>query len=195
MLRITTLLALLSPAGLFAQCVTGPMSAAGNFAVVLEGREFPGDSATPAIWGLRDYHVFPLQFFPPDGWRVRILSISGDLIATPTFRGEKPAVVEEGRFAGVLAAVGINESSQGSQYGDWMADDVLVYAQGTLGKYNPAITVQFREHHGATRNNVLHPSNKLYFTVAKYQDDTGTFTNLEITFSSVVYEFFNPACD
>jgi hypothetical protein len=164
-----------------AQC-SEPRTIAGNFAADLDGFAMSG----PGIWGRGDSWVFPLQLTPPAGHRVRILSISGDLTARFTTRGHGPAVAPRGTFTGFLAAVTTLPVSSGSAHADLAADDTLMYAQGDLSRRNSAVRLPFRESFAEDEaNTVLGPEHRLYFKVAKYLDETGLATHLEITFSAL----------
>ena len=57
----------------------GTYSASGNFAADLNG---PLDGR-PGTWGTAEAQTWPVKFFVPDGYRVRIVAIQGDLLAMP----------------------------------------------------------------------------------------------------------------
>lgn len=164
----------------------GPYIAGGNFTADLDGYQMSSESGD--IWGTGDAWIFPLTFAPPDGRRVRVLELAGDLTARFTTRGAGPATARAGEYTGVLVAVQTLPESSGSVRGDWMADDTLVYRQGDVSAASGALRVPFRQDLRGVRNTLLEPDHRLYFKVAKYLDETRQTTHFEVTFN-VIYQF------
>lgn len=168
--------------------VIGPYTVAGNFSADLEG-EIPPDAQYRAdSWGRRAHWTFPLKFYPPPCCEVRILEIHGDLVARQTTLGEDAPDVPGGRFTGVLVAIETLDPTQGSIRADLASDATLVYAQGDIGD-SGVVRVPFSVNLRGVLNTVLGPENKLYFKMAKYLDESGRKTHMEITFSNVIYQF------
>ena len=81
----------------------------GNFPADLYGSE----DNRPACWGRAESAELPIKFNPPEGMKVRILRIRGDLLSWPRVLASQPPVLP-GRYAGVL--VGFSTTgAQGSK--------------------------------------------------------------------------------
>ena len=168
---------------------------AGNFSADLEGQVLPGDVERPEIWGLREAFAWPLKFEPPAGHRVRLLSITGDLTARLTTRGEGPVWVSGAYpYVGVLAGVQTRAESAGSVHADHAADDVLAYIQADIGRDGVA-RIAMREDWRGLRNALLGPDHTVWFKVAKYLDETGLRTHLEVTFSQLRFRYEPEGCE
>src|SRR5262245_4421229 len=74
----------------------------------------------PCIWGNAEHAIQPIKFNPPAGYRVRILTLRGDLVAwIKSLPGCTPTPLES--TAGVLGGFHIT-TSQGSVHCDLCAD-------------------------------------------------------------------------
>lgn len=194
-MRLAPILALRTPLAACAcgaepadPCRLGPYTVAGNFVVDLDGGVLSEDHGNTTIWGRRGAQAFPLKFSPPPNYGVRILRLSADLAARHTLRGAAPAVPLPGLYTGVLLAIAAKYPSAGSERADWAADDTFAYKQGDIGP-SGVLRFDIAEDHEGIENNWLGPDNTLWFVVAKYLDETGLATHLEVTFSSVRYVF------
>src|SRR5438445_5596764 len=85
----------------------GPYTVSDNFPADLYGAVDTRMSkqscgAGPCIWGRADVALLPIRFHPPAGYRVRVLSLRGDLVAwIKSLPGDPPTPAESA--AGVLA--------------------------------------------------------------------------------------------
>jgi len=109
-------------------CIGKTCTIAGNFSADLTGVP----DSRPSTWGTAEAVENRLTFKPPPRHRVRVLAVTGDLVAWPTRMGQGSAVVEPGRFAGVLW--GMQTTGQdGSKWADWAADNCFLYVQAVTG--------------------------------------------------------------
>lgn len=96
---------------------------ANNFAVDLLGVK----DTRQGTWGYAGATTWNVVFNPPAGFRVRILRVSGDLVAWPrVLPGEK--AIPQGHYAGVL--IGLQTTApEGSQLCTPCADNTFLYRQ------------------------------------------------------------------
>jgi hypothetical protein len=162
----------------FALSVLGPFCSATNFSVDLLG---PVDQRG-STWGNADAHSWAITFKPPVGYRVRILRLSGDLVAWPkVLPGEFP--VADGAYAGVL--LGLQTTApQGSTRCELCADNTMLYVQGAIDSH--PIRVPFDQRVSA--GGMLGTDNKLVVKVAAWLNTTGKPIHMEPTFT-VTYRF------
>jgi hypothetical protein len=168
--------------------VLGPYTAAGNLSADL----FGAVDTRQSTWGRAEAFTWDQQFSPPPGYRVRILEITGDVMAWPTDYGITAAAVPEGRCYGILAGAHFPDENGvvhgGSRHGTLMSDDTPFYVQGAAcGAV--AVNKDFHVDLRGVENNVLSGSNLLRWKAAIWLSDTGYPIHLEITFSSVKFVF------
>lgn len=154
---------------------------AGNFSADLKG---PADTRL-ATWGTAEACIKAIQFRPPEGQRVRMLKISGDLIAFPKVEGGQP--VANNAYAGVLAGF-FTSAADASVRADWLADNTMLYVQGALQAN--AIRVPFSE----DLDYLLEPDNRLLVKMAAYLNTTGYAIHLEVTYN-LTYRFEDSSID
>jgi hypothetical protein len=158
--------------------ILGPYSASANFTADLFG---PVDTR-PGCWGNAESATWELEFYPPPGYRVRILAIDGDLVAWPKVLPEDDPVAE-GTYAGVLLGFQV-AGPDGSVRCDYCADNTMVYVQSALDSH-PAVRSFSRNTAAA---GLLAADNKLYIKVASWLNTFGLPVHLEPTFD-VLYQF------
>jgi hypothetical protein len=69
--------------------VIGPFQDSSNFAYDLGGVM----DTRPSTYGMTETQTTVMQFNPPEGYRVRVLKIEGDLIFAPEFAGANKSIV------------------------------------------------------------------------------------------------------
>lgn len=150
-------------------------SAATNFSVDLIGVP----DTRPDTWGTASYAVKAITFKPPQGQRVRILRVYGDLLIWPL------GIVPQGKFAGVL--LGLQTTApDGSVRMDWGADNTMLYIQDATGGEPRRAAFDYKVSVGG----VLGPDNKLIVKMATWLNDTGLPIHIEPSFV-MVYRFEN----
>lgn len=158
-----------------ASMVAQTYSAATNFSVDLIGVP----DTRPDTWGTASYAVKAITFKPPQGQRVRILRVYGDLLIWPL------GVVPQGKFAGVL--LGLQTTApDGSVRMDWGADNTMLYIQDATGGEPRRAAFDYKVSVGG----VLGPDNKLIVKMATWLNDTGLPIHIEPSFV-MVYRFEN----
>ena len=180
--------AILLLAQLFTASLAAPHTVSGNFPRDLYG---PVDtrmagmtcSVGPCIWGHADSDVMPLQFFPPAGYRVRILGLRGDAIAWIKSLPGDPATPLESA-AGILVGFQTTSSS-GSAHCDYCADGCPLYLQDSVTEKTPKTRTPFVYDN---LNMLLDPDNKLQLKVASFLNTTGKPIHIEATYT-VIYRF------
>ena len=156
----------------------GPYSAPANFSADLYG---PVDTR-PATWGNAEAQTWQLQFFPPAGYRVRILSIDGDLVAFPkVLPGGDP--VPDGTYAGVLLGFQVNGPAT-EPWCDYCAGSTMIYVQSALDSH--PVTRAFSRK--TAIDGLLASDHILYIKVASWLNTFGVPVHLEPTFD-VQYQF------
>ena len=132
----------------------------------------------PCIWGNADYATATIQFYPPTGYRVKILCIRGDLISwIKTLPGDQPTPPES--KAGTLAGFE-PPASTGSAQCNYCADNVPVYIQDTVSEKHPDSRAPYNY------DNVdlmLGPENQLVAKIAEFLNTTTKAIHLEITYT------------
>jgi hypothetical protein len=152
----------------------GPYTVSGNFAGDLFG---PVDTR-PGTWGRADSAILPVTFKPPAGYRVRILSIRGDVVSwIKTVPGGPPTPPESA--AGVLGAFQ-TPSASGSAQCDWCADGCLLYVQGAVTEKQPAGRVPFNY---VRVDALLDSDNVLNAKMAAWLNNTEKPIHIEITYT------------
>ena len=137
-----------------------------------------------ATWGTTGVQKWTVQFHPPVGRIVRVLSVSGDVVAWPSFGGVRPALVERGRFAGLL--MGLQTSGpDGSVFAIPAADNTFLYVQGVVAQ--GATRVPFNRDVYVD----LPADSKVIVKVASWLNDTGCPIHIEPTFT-IRYRFVRP---
>jgi len=156
----------------------GPHSASANFSADLYGAV---DTRT-SCWGNAEAWTFVMTFKPPEGYRVRILRLRGDLVSWPrVLKGESP--VSPGSYAGVLLAFH-STGSDTSERCDYCADNHMVYIQDALSD-KPSRTPFNVD---TTIGGLLAADHKLNIKTAAWLNTTGYPIHLEPTFT-VEYRF------
>ena len=154
-------------------CIDKPCSASGNFSVDLLGTA----DTRPSTWGMAGVQTWPVTFKPPTGYRVRILTLKGDLVAWPkVLPGDTPVPV--GMTAGVLLGYQ-NTSPQGSSQCDWCADNTMLYIQSGVSREPVRAPYEYDVRAGG----LLEPDNVLVVVVASWLNVTGKPIHMEPTFT------------
>lgn len=123
----------------------------------------------------------PVTFQPPNGYRVRILRLRGDLVSWPkVLPGDTP--VTPGQYAGVL--LGFQTTSPGgSGQCDYCADNTMLYIQDAIS------TEPHRAPFDYTNvDMLLNPDNELLVKIASWLNTTGKPIHVEATFT-VTYRY------
>jgi len=171
-MKILIFLSLLNPQilttwGNFPQDLAGPMDS-----------RMAGISCNsgPCIWGRADSADNPIVFHPPAGSRVRILGLSGDLIAwIKTIDGRGPA---PNSAAGVLG--GFLTSSSGTDPNcDNCSSGCGLYVQDSITPMAPKTRLSFDYQ---DVNLLLDADNTLHARLAEFLNTTGAPIHLELTY-------------
>jgi len=135
----------------------------------------------PCIWGHADSAVLPIQFRPPPGYRVRILSLRGDLIAwIKTLPGDPPTPAESS--AGVLGGFQTTSSlaEENSKECDSCADGCPLYIQDAVTEKQPKTRAAFNYQEVGL---MLDADNVLNVKVADWLNTTGKPVHIEMTYT------------
>lgn len=156
----------------------GPHSASANFSADLYG---PVDTRL-SCWGNAEAWIFQIAFRPPEGYRVRVLRLRGDLVSWPrVLKGEPP--VATGSYAGVLLSFH-STGPDASERCDYCAENHMIYVQDALSD-KPVRTPYDMD----TRiGGLLSADHKLNITVASWLNTTGYPIHIEPTFT-VEYQY------
>lgn len=177
-------IATIARATLSAQC--GPIRhITGNFSYDIVGEP----DNRPYVWGRAGSQIAePVEFFNvPAGMRVRILSVKGDMTARWTTRGNGRAWPGAGYYTGVLGALMTSaDDYEVSEHATFSADNHLVYVQADIG-LTGVVRVEIESTFHPENENAVLPHGKLWFKAAKYLDETGLDTHIELTFSRIEY--------
>jgi hypothetical protein len=186
-----------------------PQPASGNFPRDLYG---PADTRMagvtcdvgPCIWGHADSAVLPIRFYPPAGYRVRILELHGDLLAwIKSLPGDPPTPLES--ISGVLLgfetsaafAEGLSQAARTqvivrraarmnqSRSCDFCSDGTPLYVQDAVGEKDPLRRTPYDR---TSVNILLGVDNTLTLVLAAWLNTTGKPIHLEGTYT-VVYQF------
>lgn len=171
--------ALILPAAAAALPILGPYNAANNFATNTYG---PVDTR-PETWGNAQAVSWPVKFTVPPGYRVRVLKITGDLVAWPlVLPGDAP--VKDGAYAGVL--VGFQTTAkEGSDKCSPCADNTFVYVQGAL-QNGAAVRIPFSQTVDA--GGILDSDNIMVVKAASWLNTTGKPIHMEVTYT-MTYQY------
>ena len=163
--------------------VLGPYTRSGNFPADLYGpvdTRMAGQTCAggPCIWGHADSAVLPIQFYPPAGYRTRILALRGDVTAwIKTLPGDPATPMES--VAGVLGGFQ-TPSSGGAPECNFCASGCPLYIQGAVSEKQPAVRLPFnREDVGQ----LLDADNILNAKIASWLNTTGKPIHTEITYT------------
>ena len=168
------LLLVLCALSLHAQgCIAKPCSASGNFSVDLLGAA----DTRPSTWGNAAVQTWPVTFKPPAGYRVRILTLKGDLVAWPkVLPGDPP--VPDGMTAGVLLGYQTT-AAEGSTQCSPCADNTMLYIQSGLSREPIRSSYEYDVRAGG----LLEPDNVMVVVVASWLNATGKPIHVEPTFT------------
>lgn len=151
--------------------------ASGNFAADLYG---PVDLRS-GTWGRADSLVLPIRFNPPPGYRVRILSLRGDLTAwIKTLPGdpETPKESAAGVLAGFQTTSAVNGTEEASC--ELCVSGTPLYIQDWVTEKQPAARAAFDY---AGIDTLLDADNTLQAKVADWLNTTGKPIHLELTYT------------
>lgn len=162
---LLTFLALTSPllAQPCAEKLCGPFSSATNYTVDLAG----SPDTRAATWGSVGYQTWRIPFHPPTGYRVRILSITGDLTAWA--HGVTPPGSSVGVLWG-LQTTGAMEHGLDSKRVDYSSDGTMLYVQGALSSQPLVRSVTNMD---VSAGGLLDADNVLVCKVAIFLSDLG----------------------
>jgi len=188
------LLALTLPCGMVLAQSLGPYTASSNFAADLFGMT----DSRPGCWGHSDLATWNITFNPPAGYRVRILSIHGDLVSwIKSIPGDPPTPAES--VAGVLLGLQSTPVERDTRRCDLCSDvasrvavsrpsvqgTTILYAQDSVAQSMPKSRVQYDIDN---IDQFLERDHKLLVTVASWLNTTNKPIHVEPTFT-VVYRF------
>src|SRR5574337_1592266 len=145
---------------MFQPKIIGPFMGSFNMTADLLGKP----DTRPGTWGKAESLDGYITFRPPDGYRVRILRVSGDFIAFPkVLPGAAVSIRQPGAFAGALLALA-NTGPGGSIRADYLADACFLYVQLGLN-WMPKRAEYDRD---VSIGGLLLPDNKLKITLAVF---------------------------
>jgi hypothetical protein len=167
------------------------MRIAGNYGGDLFGTldmRFPGVPCGygPCIWGFAAVIQMPIQFYPPSGKQVRILSIQGDTIAfIKNLGNERPIPIDTA--SGFL--VGFQDTINGqSPYCNYCNSGTLLYLQDSITDKVPKTRIAYNVDYKDPA--VLDSDNVLLVTLATFLNNTTRAIHLEVTYN-IVFQFEN----
>lgn len=162
-----------------------PHTVSGNFPRDLYGpvdTRMAGQSCDvgPCIYGHADSSDLPIQFYPPAGMRIRILSLRGDLIAwIKDTRESFSFSIPPNSMAGVLA--GFQASSSGASTDcNYCASGCPLYIQDAVGEKIPLARAPFDYENVGM---VLDADNVLHAKIAEFLNTTDHPIHLELTYT------------
>ena len=158
--------------------VLGPYSSSSNFSANLFGSLDTRDGC----WGFAEATEWPITFKPPAGYRVRILSPRGDLVAWPQVLPGEPAA-GRGRYAGVLLGFRTTDP-EGSIRCDYCADNTMLYVQAALDDRPTRASF----HDDVTVGGLLGADHRLMVKVSAWLNTIERPIHVEPTFT-VTYHF------
>ena len=150
-----------------AAAICGPFSAATNFTVDLAGAK----DTRPATWGTAGVQTWQLAFHPPEGYRVRVLHITGDL--TAWVHGAVPAGTNAGVLWGLQTTGAVDQGT--STRADYSGDGTMLYVQASGTTVVRAVDTDVKY------GGLLEADNVLVCKVATFLNDTGLSVHLEPT--------------
>jgi len=151
----------------------GPYSASCNFSADLTGKADTREST----WGTADSYNFTVVLSAPTGYRVRILRLSGDLVAWPKTMPADAAVVAN-QYAGVL--LGFQTTAPpGSLRCNPCADNTMLYIQSAMR----ADPVRAPFDNNVRVGGLLERDGKLIVVVAAWLNTTQRPIHIEPTFT------------
>jgi hypothetical protein len=155
----------------------GVAGASSNFAVDLVG----APDTRQDTWGTAASASWAVQFHPPAGFRVRILRISGDLIAFPkVLATDLPPA--QWQAAGVSIAF-MTTADSGSSHCSPCADNAMILRQGVIPRVE---RIEYAE--DTASGGLLEPDHRLVVEVASWLNTFVVPIHLEPTFT-VTYQF------
>jgi len=150
----------------------GPFSAATNFTVDLAGTP----DSRPATWGSSAAQSWKIPFHPPAGYRVRILSITGDL--TAWVHGKVPDGSTAGVLWGLQSTGAVDQGS--SKRVEYSGEGTMLYVQGALAGQPLVRTVNNMD---VSAGGLLEADNVLVCKVAVFLNDTNQSVHIEPTWT------------
>lgn len=135
----------------------------------------------PCIWGNADSAVQPITFHPPAGYRVRIVSLRGDVIAwVKSLPGDRPTPPESA--AGILAGFQTTSSILGTAVAgcDYCAAGCPLYIQDSVTEKQPRTRAGFNYEN---INLVLDDDSVLNAKIAEFLNTTGKPIHIELTYT------------
>jgi hypothetical protein len=164
----------------------GPYTVSGNFPSDLYGPVDTRESGAicadgPCIWGHADFATLPIKFRPPAGYKVRILSLRGDVVAwIKSLPGDPPTPAESA--AGVLGGFQTTSSlaSSGSVYCDFCSDGAPLYIQDSVTEKQPKTRAPFNY---TDVGMLLDDDNVLVAKIASWLNTTGKPIHIELTYT------------
>jgi hypothetical protein len=173
-----TLLALMIASACYGQRV---QTMAGNLPRDLLGPVDMRDTRTvcngPCIWGNADSVLMPITFSPPAGFRVKILSLRGDMVSwIKSLPGDKATPLES--MAGTLMGFEENDT-QTDLACTYCAMRTPLYIQDSVGEKSPNHRADFN-YDGVDL--VLPADNTLNLKIAAWLNTTGKPIHIEATY-------------
>jgi len=137
-----------------------------------------GCTSGPCIWGNAEHAMLPIKFNPPAGYRVRILTLRGDLVAWIKSLPGGTATHPESA-AGVLGGFQTT-STQGSVHCDFCADGTPLYIQDSVTEKHPHTRAAFDYQNV---DMLLDKDHILYAKIAEWLNTTGKPIHIELTYT------------
>lgn len=168
-------------------CIEKPCQVATNVADRLAGEV----DLRPNQFGLAGVVTHNIEFYPPEGFRTRVVRIHGDFTALFVGKGELEETMVV-RFdpniwaykvsrrvyqAGVLVSFQ-NTGPEGSRHGFPLADNAMIYRQDTLDQSSTRIRFDYSED---IINGLLRPDNILRIVQSVFNNTSGRVIQMETT--------------
>ena len=128
------------------------------------------DTATETLWGHGDSRSHTITFQVPQGQRVRILRVYGDMIAWS--RGTPPFGTHCGLLFGIQTT-----GPDGQGLVDYSSDNTLLYLQDAIAGEPRRTHIDY----SFPEAGLLDQDNKLVLKLATYLNDTGLMIHIEVS--------------
>ncbi len=169
MLRLLTILLLITLPALAGDCPAKVRIVSGNFSDDLAGQP----DTRPGTWGTAGVAYHQVAFHPPAGCAVKILSISGDVVAW----------IRDYSYGQAGVLVGIHRQMWGGKNPwaacDYCSEDTPFYRQMAVSEKPETTTFD----HAYRAGWLVGPDNTLWFKHAVWLNDTGQPVHLETTWT------------